>query len=238
MGRYIKRLGESFRRGDMLLLLLCLMTTAFGCLIIASATSYTGSLRQVIVQIVAAGLGVIMYMIASSIDAEFFSEHRTALVIFNTFLLLLLIPFGTDNDTGNKSWLDIPLMPVDIQPAEVCKLTYILIMASVMSSHQNKISSIPSVLHMVLHLGLLVGLNMALSRDAGVSLIFVFIFVGMAFAGGVNMLWFLLAAGAIAIGLPILWPMLDGYQQDRIKVLTIPLSTRTVPACAGIRRKA
>ena len=222
MGRYIKRLGESFRRGDMLLLLLCLMTTAFGCLIIASATSYTGSLRQVIVQIVAAGLGVIMYMIASSIDAEFFSEHRTALVIFNTFLLLLLIPFGTDNDTGNKSWLDIPLMPVDIQPAEVCKLTYILIMASVMSSHQNKISSIPSVLHMVLHLGLLVGLNMALSRDAGVSLIFVFIFVGMAFAGGVNMLWFLLAAGAIAIGLPILWPMLDGYQQDRIKVLYDP----------------
>ena len=222
MGRYIKRLGESFRRGDMLLLLLCLMTTAFGCLISASATNYTGSMRQVIVQIVAAGLGVIMYMIASSIDAEFFSEHRTALVIFNTFLLLLLIPFGTDNDTGNKSWLDIPLMPVDIQPAEVCKLTYILIMASVMSSHQNKISSIPSVLHMVLHLGLLVGLNMALSRDAGVSLIFVFIFVGMAFAGGVNMLWFLLAAGAIAIGLPILWPMLDGYQQDRIKVLYDP----------------
>ncbi len=222
MGRYFRRLGESFRKGDMLLLLLCLITTAFGCLIIASATSYTGSLRQVIVQIVAAGLGVMMFMISSSVDAEFFSEHRTALVIFNTFLLLLLIPFGTDNDTGNKSWLDIPLMPVDIQPAEVCKLTYILIMASVMSSHQNKISSIPSVLHMVFHLGLLVGLNMVLSKDAGVSLIFVFIFVGMAFAGGVNMLWFLLAAGAIAIGFPILWPMLDGYQQDRIKVLYDP----------------
>ena len=222
MGRYIKRLGESFRKGDMLLLLLCLMTTAFGCLIIASATNYTGSMRQVIVQIVAAGLGVVMYMISSSVDAEFFSEHRTALVIFNTFLLLLLIPFGTDNDTGNKSWLDIPLMPVDIQPAEVCKLTYILIMASVMSSHQNKISSIPSVGHMILHLGLLVGLNMVLSRDAGVSLIFVFIFVGMAFAGGVNLLWFAIAAGAIIIGFPILWPMLGDYQQDRIKVLYDP----------------
>mgnify|MGYP003456791086 CR=1 FL=1 len=58
MGRYLRRLGESMRRGDMLLLLLCLMTTGAGCLIIASATNYTGSLRQVIVQIVAAGLGV------------------------------------------------------------------------------------------------------------------------------------------------------------------------------------
>ena len=137
MGRYFKRLGETFRKGGMLLLLLCLVTTAFGCLIIASATSYMGSLRQVIVQIVAAGLGIIMYM-----DVEFFAEHRTVLVIFNTFLLLLLIPFGTDNGTGNKSWLDIPLMPVNIQPAEICKLTFIFIMASVMASPQNKISSI------------------------------------------------------------------------------------------------
>ncbi len=222
MGRYIKRIGEAFRKGDMLLLLLCLITTAFGCLIIASATNYTGSSRQVIVQIVAAVLGIIMYMIASSIDAEFFSEHRTALVIFNVFLLLLLIPFGTDNDTGNKSWLDIPLMPVDIQPAEICKLTYILIMASVMSSHQNKISSIPSVLHMVLHLGLLVGLNMVLSKDLGVSLIFIFIFVGMAFSGGVNMLWFAIAAGALVLGFPILWPLLGEYQQERIRVLYDP----------------
>ena len=222
MGRYIKRLGESMRKGDMMLLLLCLITTAFGCLIISSATRHTGSLRQVIVQIVAALIGVFMYIISSSIDAEFFSEHRTALVIFNTFLLLLLIPFGTDNDTGNKSWLDIPLMPVDIQPAEICKLTYILIMASVMAAHQNKISSIPSVMHMVLHLGLLVGLNMALSRDAGVSLIFVFIFVGMAFAGGVNMLWFAIAAGGIAVAFPILWQMMDGYQKERIQVLYDP----------------
>ena len=222
MGRYFKRLGESFRKGDMLLLLLCLVTTAFGCLIIASATSWTGSLRQVIVQIVAAGLGVIMYMISSSVDAEFFSEHRTALVIFNTFLLLLLIPFGTDNNTGNRSWLDIPLMPVDIQPAEICKLTYILIMASVMASHQNKISSIPSVLHMVFHLGLLVGLNMVLSKDAGVSLIFVFIFVGMAFAGGVNMLWFAIAGGGVALAFPILWQMMGEYQRQRIQVLYDP----------------
>ena len=90
MGRYIKRIGETFRKGDMLLLLLCLVTTAFGCLVIASATRWTGSLRQVIVQIAAAGIGVFMYMITASIDAEFFSEHRTILVIFNTFLLLLL----------------------------------------------------------------------------------------------------------------------------------------------------
>ena len=109
-----------------------------------------------------------------------------------------------------------------IQPAEICKITYILIMASVMASHQNDISKFPSVLHMVLHLGILVGLNMVLSGDAGVSLIFVFIFIGMAFAGGVSLWWFLLAIVCIAVAVPIVWPLLGGYQRERIMVLIDP----------------
>ena len=144
------------------------------------------------------------------------------LVIFNVFLLLLLIPFGTDNNTGNRSWLHFPGFPVNIQPAEICKITYILIMASVMSSHQNDISKIPSVMHMVFHLGLLVGLNMVLSGDAGVSLIFVFIFIGMAFAGGVSLWWFLLAFACIAVAVPVVWPLLGEYQRQRIQVLYDP----------------
>ena len=163
-----------------------------------------------------------MFALVSSIDVDVISEHRMAMLVFNTVLLLLLIPFGTDNDTGNWSWLDFPLIPVNIQPAEICKITYILIMASVMASHQNNISGIPSVMHMVLHLGLLVGLNMALSRDAGVSLIFVFIFIGMAFGGGVSLWWFALAIGAIAAAIPVVWPLLGEYQQERILVLIDP----------------
>jgi rod shape determining protein RodA len=137
-------------------------------------------------------------------------------------LLLMLIPFGTDNNTGNRSWLDFPLLPINIQPAEICKISYIIIMASVMNSHQNRISHPVSVFHMVFHLGLLVGLNMVLSKDAGVSLIFVFIFVGMAFGGGVNLLWFALAIGGIALAVPFAWPFLGSHQQERIMVLIDP----------------
>ena len=132
---------ESFRKGDMVLLLLCLILTAFGCLMIASTKNAVGFTRYVIVQCAAAGLGVLAFAVVSSIDMEFLSEHRNKLVIFNIFLLLLLIPFGDDNSTGNRSWLDIPLVPVDIQPAEICKITLIIILASVMGSHQNSPSS-------------------------------------------------------------------------------------------------
>ena len=220
MGDFGRELKSFFRKGDMILLIMCLSISAFGCLIIASTNNWRGFTRYLIVQIVAIGLGVMAYAIVSSIDLEFFSEHRAALVVLSMGMLLMLIPFGTDLGSGNKSWLDIPLVPVNIQPAEICKISYILITASVMNSHQNHLSSIRSVFHMCAHLILLVGTNMVLSGDAGVSLIFVFIFVGMAFSGGVKLFWFLLGGGAIAAVGPIIWNnFMDKYQRNRILVL-------------------
>jgi len=208
-----------------MLLTLCIVATAFGCLIIASTTnaSSAGALRYLLIQIGTAAAGILVFMIFSSIDANFFAEHRFKLVAFNVLLLLMLIPFGTDNGTGNKSWLNFPFLPFDIQPAEICKITYVLIMASVMAARQNNISRFTSVAHMVGHLILLFGLNMIVSRDMGVSLIFVFIFLFMAISGGVSWFWFLLAGGIIAVAAPLVWTYgLDTYQQNRIAVLFNP----------------
>lgn len=225
MQRFIEELKDFPKKGDWVLLILCLVTSGYGGIMVASATNaakFGSNTKYILIQLVATLLGVMMYAIVSSIDVDFMSEHRAVLVAFNVFMLLLLIPFGDDHDSGNKSWLSIPLVPVSIQPAEICKIAYIIIMASVMSSHQNDISSFPSVMKMVFHLGLIVGLNMVLSGDAGVSLIFVFIFIGMAFAGGVSLWWFLLGIAGIAVGIPILWPHLGTYQQERILVLIDP----------------
>lgn len=221
---YLQELRKFFKKGDMVLLILCLATSAFGCLVIASVTNaakFGGSTRYIIIQIAATLLGLLCYALMSSVDADFFSEHRTALVIFNVGLLLLLMtPFGTDNKTGNRSWLDIPLIPFNIQPAEICKIFYILTMASVMASHQNRLSHVSSVVHMVVHLVLIVGVNMLASSDAGVSLIFVFIFIGMAFAGGIKMIWFLLGGGALAAVFPVLWSkIMTVEQRNRILVV-------------------
>ena len=225
MRRFLEELKDFFKKGDMVLLILCLATSGAGLVIIYSATSaekFGGNLRYIVVQLLGIVLGVVIYAIISSIDMDFLQENRNLMVAFNCFLLLLLIPFGTDNNTGNRSWLDFPLLPFNIQPAEICKITYVIIMASVMSSHQNRISHPISVMHMVFHLGLLVGLNMILSSDAGVSLIFVFIFIGMTFAGGVSLWWFALAIGGIAVAIPFVWQFLGEYQRERIMILIDP----------------
>lgn len=222
MRRFFEELKDFRKKGDMFLLLLCLIVAGFGLVCIASATSadkFGSNIRYIVLQTVSICLGVLIYAIMSSIDLDVMSEHRSAMVAFNVFLLLLLIPFGTDNNTGNRSWLKFPMIPINIQPAEICKITYIAIMASVMASHQNRISHPVSVIHMLFHLGLLFGLNMILSSDMGVSLIFVFIFIGMTFAGGVSLWWFAAAISGIAVAFPILWQFLGEYQQNRIRIL-------------------
>ena len=222
MNQFLTELKNFPKKGDWVLLLLCLITSSFGCVCIASATSaakFGGNFRYIAIQLGSTLMGVLMFAIMSSLDIETMSEHRSWLVAFNCFVLLLLIPFGTDNNTGNRSWLDIPLLPFMVQPAEICKITFTVVLASVMNSHQNRISHVTSVVHMVFHLGLLFGLNMLLSKDAGVSLIYVFIFIGMTFAGGVSLLWFGIALGGIAAAFPILWQFLGTHQKNRIMIL-------------------
>ena len=222
MKRYLRQFRESARKSDWVLLLLCLVCTAFGCLVVASTTNVQGSLQPVITQIGATAIGIVFYVIFSAIDADFFSEHRMGLVAFNTLLLLLLIPLGVTVN-GNRSWIQLPLIPFRIQVAEICKIPFILIMASVMNARQNNISRPRSVFHMVWHLGVLAGVNLILSKDMGVSLIFVAIFAGMAFSGGVSLLWFLGIGGLIAVAAPILYNyFLSEYQQLRIEVLFNP----------------
>ena len=218
MNKIFGYLRDTVRKADLVLLFLCIVATSFSCLIISSAI-HDNPLRYVVVQAGAALIGVFLFFIVSSIDSDFISEHRGVLIAFNCFLLLLIIPFGTDNGTGNKSWLDFPFLPVQIQPAEICKIAFVLVMASVMASHQNRPSSPRSVLHLAFHLLLIVGLNMVVSRDLGVSLIFVFIFLGMAFAGGVSMIWFAVGAGFVTVAAPILWKFLAEYQKNRIRII-------------------
>ena len=89
MGRYLRKFREAFLKGDLILLLICLVTSAFGCICITSATNPMGYSRYLSVQIVAILLGVVFYMMTSSLDVDFLSEHRSVLVGFSAFLLLL-----------------------------------------------------------------------------------------------------------------------------------------------------
>ena len=226
MRDFLQELKAFFRKGDMLLLTLCLGTSAFGCLIIASVTNaakFGSSTRYIALQIIATLLGVGAYAVMSSIDTDVFTEYRWLLVGFSAVLFLSLIPFGTDNNTGNRSWIDLPILPFNIQPAEICKILYILITASIMASHQNRASSPVSVFHVTAYLAAFFLVNWFISSDLGVSLIFAAIFVGMAFAGGIHWGWFVAGGVCLAAGTPfLLYNFFSAEQRNRILYVFMP----------------
>jgi rod shape determining protein RodA len=75
---------------------------------------------------------------------------------------------------------------------------------------------------MLFHFLLLFLLSVFISDDLGVSLIFVVIFAGMAFSGGVNLLWFALAGAGILVAFPVFWAVMPEYRKERILVLFDP----------------
>lgn len=210
------------RRCDKILLLLCALANAFGILIIASTTNYRGTLSFIDRQLMASLGGIFVYILVSSFNIDSILERRHILYIIMYGLILLLIPFGTDNGSGNVSWLDIDFLPFFIQPAEIAKIFFILVCASIMGARQNKPSAISSVVRSLIPFLLLFGLNMLISGDLGVSAIFIFIYFIMAIAGGIGFIWFAIAGGAAVVAFPFLWSMLDGYQKNRFLILFDP----------------
>ena len=94
MRRFLQELKDFPKKCDWVLLLLCLITAAFGLVIVTSATSaakFEGNTRYIVVQLASIILGVIAYAVVSSIDIESMSERRNLLVGLNLFLLLLSI---------------------------------------------------------------------------------------------------------------------------------------------------
>ena len=122
---------EFFRKGDILLLTLCLAASGYGLILIYSATRWSDDNRSVIVQTAAIAMGVMVYILLSSVDIELFTEKSWKLLLaFNVIInLMVRTPLGVDNGSGNRSWLHIPGCPVNLQPGEIAKLTFVLLMA-------------------------------------------------------------------------------------------------------------
>lgn len=217
------RLLELFKKGDMILLALCAVASVFGIVMIYAATYFEGNTRMIVIQTASLFAGIVVYLGMTALDIDILAGQRTILFLFNAIFIAMLLVWGIEGSTGNRSWLHFSFLPFNIQPAEVCKLTYIVILAKTMSIHRNRVSSLRCVSNITLNMLFIVGEIVVISKDMGVALIFVFIFLVMAYAGGVSGWWFLGGAGAFAAVSPYLWShILRNDQKNRILAIIDP----------------
>ena len=207
---------EFFRKGDVILLSLCLAASTFGLALIYTATNYMDMdiPRFVIIQFVAIVLGVVVYMIFTFLDFQLFTEKKWKwMLAFNVIMILLLkTPLGEDYDSGNLNWLVIsriiPGFPMDLQPNEIVKIPFILLLAHQISKLQeggHDISSIPSLMMIGGHAAFMLGLIVIICGDFGMCVLYTMIVVTLMWMAGVKLRWFVLGGGAVAGGAVALW---------------------------------
>lgn len=209
MNTLLSPFQEFFRKGDLLLLSLCLAASGFGLALIYSATRYNENNTAIVIQLIGILLGVVVYMLLTFVDFQLFTEKkwRLMLVLSVILLLLLLTPLGKSAG-GNRNWLAIKHFPLQLQPNEIVKLPFILLLSLQISQIQERgddISSIPSVLQLGGHAVLLMGLVAVICGDMGMCVMYLCIFVTMAWVSGIRLRWFALVGGGITAAAVILW---------------------------------
>ncbi len=203
----IRGLREFFRKGDVVLLGLCLLASAVGLVLIYSATNYLDDSSFVVKQAAFVCVGMVLYIIMTFVDIEYLLEKWWWIfLLLGIFVILLIIPFGVDDGTGNESWIFFPGIPVGIQPGEIAKLAFVVVMAWLINHERQKgIGRFTSILKYLILTGVFAGMLAVLSGDFGMMLVYLFLFVIMAWVGGVNKWWFIGVGGGVVAGVIALW---------------------------------
>ncbi|MGX8698832.1 MAG: FtsW/RodA/SpoVE family cell cycle protein [bacterium] len=223
MKKLFSLLWEYLKKSDTLLLVLCVVSTIYGIVMIRSATAYSGGGTPVRTQILSLFMGIAAYFLISLIDADIFGAHWFLLYLSGLVLLGLLL--FAEAEGGNRAWLRF--WGIGIQPAEIVKLFFILILARLITrfSEKKKLDNILSLLALGFIFASYFGLIIVLSSDLGSALVYLFILVVMLFAGGLRLYWFLIAATALTVSAPYLWNhFLRQDHRNRIIALFDPQS--------------
>ena len=235
MGKIRDFLSDVVRQSDLVLLALCVGSTLYGMVLIASATHFRGTLKYVAIQGFGLLIGVLLYFFFSAVDVGELSKKWKWLLIFNFgFILLLRTPFGLTRN-GNRAWLGVndigeslgvgflENFPITVQPAEVVKITFILLLARQLALLQEKrdLRSFANVIQPTAHAGAMFVFYYILSKDAGSGLVYLFVFLCMAFAAGFALRWIFLGVGGAVGGFLAAWNLnlLRGDWYARIKVI-------------------
>ena len=181
--------------------------------------------RKLIMQVAMTVAGLIATIVVAQLDYRWIIDKLWIAMIIGSiiFLILPLIPglgsSGENIETSNKSWLNIPIINIGIQPSEFVKIALICSFAKHVSMVRDdgKINKIVDLLLLMLHAGGIIGLIL-ISGDLGVALVYIAFVAIMLFSAGLSY-WYFVCAGAAAVLLfPLLWNFLKDYQRERIIV--------------------
>lgn len=215
---YFKNLLKNI---DKVLLLLPVCFAAISIIMVGS-TSYEGHFvitKDIMVQFSAYCLGAVALCIVLLFNYKTFEGLEKILYAASIlFLLTVYIPgFGVEH-FGSRAWVN--LGPVDMQPSELVKISFVLCYSSYLTRNRGNLYTLKGVGMAFLYAAPIIVI--ILKEDLGTAVVMCFITVIMIFTAGIDYKLFAQLGGVFCISMPILYRFMASHQKERIDAFLHP----------------
>ena len=217
----------SIGRIDIPFLILVLVLTAFGLIMVASASYVYGYYEEgdsyfyIKKQLLFAVAGIAVMFGVAFFDYHRLRKYAFPLLCVSVVLLILVLIPGIGKAVGDaRRWLDFG---VRFQPSEIGKFAIVISFASYISANYKNMNKFKvGVLPLLIMLGTVVFL-VAIETHLSGAIVIMAVGAIMMFVGGVQLRYFAMALGAAGAGFTVLILFTD-YMTGRIKIWLDPFS--------------
>ncbi len=196
-------LGYWSRRIDWPLVASVCVLLGVGLLAVTSAVMPKGNAASYIIkQLAAVGVGFFAMTIFTSLNYQIFRPMLRIIYVLSVILLMAVLVIG-HRIHGAKSW--IVLGPISIEPVEIARIGFVLVLAGILDRPEKEISSIKLLLGVFILAGIHI-LLILMEPYLGGTLVYMPVLLGMLFFAGVRPIYLLalIFYGLVAVGVPIL----------------------------------
>ena len=220
MGEYRK----AFFRLDYILLLAVAAIIVIGLIVLNSASAAEEG-NHVFKQIVAIGLGLVIFFISLNFEYNIFSKYYRQIYVLTLIMLVAVLLVGHEAG-GAKSWFKFPVFG-NFQPSEVAKILLIVSYAKFLEDRQGHLNTLWELIQAFVFFVPPV-LLILMQPDMGSAMVFIAIMIGMLFMAGANWKWLLgIFGGEFIVGIAYIigiwklgwWSPLQPHQLNRFLVL-------------------
>ncbi len=212
------------KRFDYYLFGAVILLTAIGLAAVRSATlimpNNANGDRMMLTQIIGVFLGIVSALVINRIDYKDFKTLGVLFYIGSVALLVIVLLFGKGENLGSRSWLDLGF--VTIQPSEIAKIGFILVVSIFLERIKNGNHTSKDIIKLLLYSAVPIGLVLA-QHDFGTTMVYIFMFFILVFVCGIPFRYIAALGGAFLASLPFLWFfVLNETRKNRIRVFFNP----------------
>lgn len=204
MSSFGKKIKNYFINTDKFLWLMTIAALIFSIVLINSLQRST-EYNFLNTQIIAVIIGFVLAIVLSIINYKYLLQIWWLFAGLSIILLMLVFIFGKRvNGADDVAWIYIG--PVSIQPSEFIKVFFIITFSKHLQvlNESGKIKTLLGVLSLIIHAAI-PSLLIHFQGEDGTVLVFIFMFILMAFLGGVQLRYFFIMLIVLAAAIPLAW---------------------------------